>query len=102
MTYRVILMPEAFADLDKIAAYIHQHSPQNAADVADRIVRAIDSLEVMPGRFKRVGTSDKRRTPVHAMVVHPFIVYYRIEVAAHAVVVHTIVHGAQRQPRHFQ
>lgn len=65
------------------------------------IVNAIDSLGFMPSRFKRVGKSAKRGTPVHAMVVRPFIVYYRVEEQPAAIYILIVRHGRMRQPRRF-
>lgn len=101
-THRVILTGEALADLQAIAHFIRQHSPQNAETVADTILQAIDSLAAMPERFKLVGKSRKRGSPVHAMVVRPFIVYYRIDEISKAVHVLNVTHGARRQPRRFE
>jgi plasmid stabilization system protein ParE len=69
-THRVLITADALADLQAIAAHIRRDSPQNAAAVAERIIDAIDSLESMPTRFRRAGTSRKlldRFTP-HAMM----------------------------------
>jgi len=64
--YRVLLTATALADLEGIARYIRRDSPQNAATTAGKILEAIDSLESMPGRFRRAGSSRKRRTPWRA------------------------------------
>ena len=37
-THRVILTKEALADLEGIAQFIRQHSPQNAAAVAEKFL----------------------------------------------------------------
>jgi plasmid stabilization system protein ParE len=97
--YKVIITERALRDLQEIASYIRESSPQNAELVADRVVAAIDSLKTMPQRFKCVVTSRKRKLPIHAVVVAPFIIYYSIGDA----VVHvlTVVRAAKRQPRHF-
>ena len=100
-THRVILTADALADLLEIARYIRQHSPRNAADVAATILDAIDSLTTMPTRYKVVGKRRKRGTPVHAMVVRPFIVYYRVEQSTAAAYVLSVLHGKRRQPRRF-
>ena len=100
--HRIILTDNALSDLQGIADYIRQDSPQNAVSVAGMIVDAIDSLGVMPDRFKQVGTSRKRGTPIRAMVVLPFIIYYRIDDHPRAVHILHILHGARRQPRRFQ
>lgn len=100
-TYRIVLTDEALSDLHEIARYIRQYSPQNAVAVADAILAAIDSLSFMPARFRRAGRSRKRGSDVHAMLVRPFIVYYRVELSPAAVFVLTVRHGARRQPRRF-
>jgi len=100
-THRVILTAEALSNLEGIARHIRQRSPQNAATVAETILDAIDSLTSMPSRFRLVGKSRKHGTPVHAMVVRPFIVYYRVEDRPPAVYVLHVRHGRRRQPRRF-
>ena len=100
-THRVILTAEALHDLEGIAQCIREQTPQAAASVAESILDAIDSLTFMPGRFRQVGKSRKRGSPVHAMVVRPFIVYYRLEAGSAAVHVLHIRHGRRQQPRRF-
>src|SRR5437868_4231293 len=100
-SYHVILTQQAFSDLEAIAQYIRQQSPQNAVEVADFILDAIDSLESMPERFRRVGNSRKRGTIIHALVVTPFVIYYRVDKAVSAVHILNIAHGAKRPPRRF-
>jgi plasmid stabilization system protein ParE len=101
-THRVIITKEALSDLEGIARFIRDHSPDNAADVAEAIVGAIDSLGFMPNRFKRAGKSRKHGSPIHAMVVSTFIVYYRVDDQPKAVHLLNIIHGARRQPRRFE
>jgi plasmid stabilization system protein ParE len=101
-THRVILTEGARNDLKGIAFFIRQRSPQNAASVAEAILKAIDSLAIMPDRFKQIGISRKRGSPIHAMVVRPFILYYRIDNSPETVHVLYVVHGARRQPRRFE
>jgi len=100
--FHVILLNEALADLQRIAQHVRVDSPQNAPLVAKMIVDAIDSLGLMPNRFRRVGKTRKRQSTVHAMSVPPFIVYYRVFVQAKAVRVMAVRHGAQKQPRRFR
>jgi plasmid stabilization system protein ParE len=101
-THRIVLTADALSDLQGIASFIRQRSPQNAGSVAGTILDAIDSLGSMPDRFKRVGKSRKRGSPVHSMVVRPFIIYYRVEHSPKIVYVLNVRHGGRRQPRHFQ
>ena len=100
-THRVILTSEALTGLENIARYIRKHSPQNAAAVASAILNAIDSLGQMPTRFKRAGNSRTRGTRIHALVVRPFIIYYRVEDQPPTVYVLQVRHGSRRQPRRF-
>ncbi|HXE55994.1 MAG TPA: type II toxin-antitoxin system RelE/ParE family toxin [Tepidisphaeraceae bacterium] len=100
-TYRIVLTAEALSDLQSIASHIRKHSPQNSASVAKTILDSIDSLASMRSRFKREGTSRKRGTPVHSMVVRPFIVYYRVEQSPAAVYVLNVRHGSRRPPASF-
>ncbi|HEY8665622.1 MAG TPA: type II toxin-antitoxin system RelE/ParE family toxin [Tepidisphaeraceae bacterium] len=100
-THRVILTADALGDVQDIADYIRQNSPQNAASIAETILNAIDSLAFMPNRFRQAGRSRKRGSPVRAMVVRPFIIYYRIEDSPAAVYIVHIRHGKRRQPRRF-
>lgn len=77
--HRIVVTAEAFSNLEEITDYIGRSSPQNAASVRQRLGDAIDSLAHSPGRYKRVGTSRSHQSPIHAMVVRPFIVYYQIQ-----------------------
>jgi len=101
-THRIVLTADALADLRGIASFIRGHSAQNAAGVAETILDAIDSLGSMPDRFKQVGKSRKRGTPVHSMVVRPFVIYYRVERSPPVVYVLNIRHGRRQQPREFR
>ena len=55
----------------------------------------------MPGRFKIVASASDELPAVHAMVVHPVLVYYRIDERLRVVRVLRIVHGSQKQPTQF-
>ncbi len=92
-TYRVILTEACLAALEEIARYVRQDSPDTAVSVAKAMVDAIDSLETMPRRGRHVGTSRRRRSPVHALVARPFIIYYRIAEQPRVVYVLTVIHG---------
>jgi len=48
--YRIIISPEASADLDAIHAYIAQDSSDNAAKMVQCILTAIERLKVVPHR----------------------------------------------------
>ena len=99
-THKIKIANRALGDLKAIARYIYRDSPQNAAMVSDRLLEEIEGLKSMPDRFKFVTYSRKKKFPVHALTVRPFIVYYRVE--PEVVFVLNINYGAQRQPRRFE
>jgi plasmid stabilization system protein ParE len=101
-TYRTIIRPQAATDLERVFAYIEQHSPQNARKVAGRLIAAVDSLEILPRRHKVHSSSRDRSRVVRSMSVRPYIVYYRVLEPQKAVEVLTIWHGSRRQPRRFK
>jgi plasmid stabilization system protein ParE len=53
----------------------------------------------MPDRFKQVGKSRKRGTPIHSIVARPFLVHYRVSELPPSVHILTIRHGACRRFR---
>ena len=76
--YRIRTMPRASKDIVGICSHIETQSPQNAANVAQVLLVAIDSLERFPHRYK---VHEHRKEPaktVRSIPVPPFIVYYRI------------------------
>ena len=98
-TYRVIVSPEAFDDLDSIFEYIKQHSPQNAAATIDRLWKAAQSLATFPHRFKVYRHSRRPELVIRAMSVRPFAIYYRVVEESSTVRVLTVRHGARKPPR---
>jgi plasmid stabilization system protein ParE len=99
--FRVNMTAEALEDLEGIRDFIARHSPDTATLYVEKMLAEIAGLDFIPNRYKKVGESRKWRSPVHAMVFNPYIVYYRIEVDALAVYILTIRHGARLQPRRF-
>jgi toxin ParE1/3/4 len=99
--YRIILSPEAAADLQSLYDYICKDSPDNAAKMVARILDAIESLEAFPGRTIVEHQSRKIRTPVRSLPVKPYIIYFRILEERKAVIIHSIRHGARRRRRRF-
>jgi toxin ParE1/3/4 len=100
--YRIVLSPRGAAELQAIFDYIAAQSPQNAPRVVERILDAVQSLELMPARFKVARRSRKHGYVVYSMVVPPHVVYYRIMEADQVVRVLTVQHGARRRPRDFE
>ncbi len=99
--YRVILMPEAFEDIDEIVDYIKQVSPQSTAGVIQRLQDATQSLQFLPHRYKVHRSTRRADRVIRSMPVPPWVVYYRIIEQPPTVRVLTIRHGARRQPKRF-
>ena len=100
-TYSVIVVPRAFSDLDEILDYISKNSRQNAVTTVDRLWRAMQSLALLPHRFKvHEGRKDPEKA-VRSMPVAPFIVYYRVDDERQVVRIIHVRHGHRRQPRRF-
>ena len=88
------LHPEAFIDIDEIAIYIGQDSPEAAHRVVDELYRAIQSLVSFPLRGHR--RPDLTSRPVRFIRVRDYLIAY-----AHGkkpLWVITVMHG-HRSPR---
>lgn len=96
--YRIVVLPQAIEDLDRIASYIAQESPQNAKEIYERLWRAMRSLHVFPRRYK-THRSRRGADNVRSMPEPPWLIYYSIVERQRTVQIHTIRHGSQRQPR---
>jgi len=99
--YRIRIMPRAASDLVTICSFIELHSPQNAASIARELVTAIDSLEILPHRYKIHQHRKESSKSVRSMPVSPFIVYYRVVHHLHVVEVLTVRHGSRQPPKGF-
>ena len=99
--YRVIILPEAFDDIDKIVEHIAKDSRQNAAAMIDRLYAACLSLGTFPRRYKVYRSSKNPSYVVHSMPVPPFIIYYRVMEHPQTVRILTVRHCARRQPKRF-
>src|SRR5579871_2462826 len=92
--YHVRIQPRAAKDVVNICRYIEPDSPQNATLVADRLLDAIESLAILPYRYKVHRSSKRRDRVIRSMPVPPFIVYYRIRERVQAIDVISVKHGA--------
>lgn len=99
--YDVRITAEASGDLLDIYNYIRSDSEQNASQMLERLLHAIDALEHLPYRYKRHRRGGRGRDEVRSMPVPPYVVYYRVVEADRVVRVLTVRHGARRKPRQF-
>jgi len=97
-TYSVRITPKALADLEGIFNYISQDSPQNAAAMIERLLYAIDGLNILPYRFGVPRVGPVRGQQVRSMPVRPYLVRYRVDEKRRAVFILRVRHGARRWP----
>ncbi len=67
--FRVIVLPEAFDDLDHILDHIAKDSPQRARETLDLVWSATESLHVFPYRFKIHRSNRNPRRVIRSMPV---------------------------------
>ena len=67
--YRIKIMPRAASELVDICSFIERESPQNSVSVARELVTAIDSLEILPHRYK---VHEYRKDPTRSVRSIPF------------------------------
>ena len=89
---RLLLSLRAATDLDGIAAYIMEASPQAAENVQARIAEVLRMLTEQPYAGHPVGRGLRR----FAVPRLPYIVICRVDAAADAVAIATIRHAARR------
>jgi plasmid stabilization system protein ParE len=98
VVFRVIVLPEAFENLDSILKFIKQDSPQNAGRTIDRLWEATQTLSQFAHRYKIHQRKRRDRPAVRSMPVRPFIIYYAVEESPPTVKVLAIRHGARKPP----
>jgi toxin ParE1/3/4 len=94
--YRVNLTARVAAQLQDVFEYIEEDSPENARRMIQRLMDAIDSLDILPHRYKVLEESDSLGEEIRSMVVKPFLVRYHINESAGVVTIVSIRHGARR------
>lgn len=91
---RVIIEETAIADIDALVAWIAKDSPQAAQLVVNKILHAIELLELFP----QIGHPGKEKGTYERNVSGtPYIVVYEIRKKPSAVLVITVVHGSRNR-----
>jgi plasmid stabilization system protein ParE len=73
--YRIIISPEASANIQAIYDYIAEESPDNAAGMVNRLLRSIDLLATVPKRTIAELRQADLKKPVRTVPVRPYLVY---------------------------
>jgi len=99
--YRILISKCVAADLEQIFDHIAKDSTRNAADMVERILAAIESLDTFPHRNVLAGRSSKARMPVRSLPVKPYLIFFRVDESRSAVRILRVRHGARRRPGRF-
>ena len=84
----------AASDLENIADYLFEKTPQNAARLIREICDAVFALRIYPNRGRPGKKSGTRELVLTAL---PYIVVYKV--AGDVLHIARILHGAQQWPR---
>jgi toxin ParE1/3/4 len=84
---------QARLDLRQVRAYIAEDNPKAAAQVAQRILQAIDRLSANPGIGRAGRVQDTRELVITGT---PYLAPYTV--VGDTVVILRVLHGAQRWP----
>lgn len=93
--YRVNYTRNAANQLQEIFDYIEKDSPANAARMAERIIRGIESLSLFPGRYGLARNIEAIGIDVHSMPVRPYLIRYHINRSSRVVTILSVRHGAR-------
>jgi plasmid stabilization system protein ParE len=96
--FRVRLTQRALKDLEQIHSEIATDSAQAAASMVEKILDAIDLLEVFPHRTIVEREAALVKYPVRSLPVKPYVIYFRVIDPDRVVVIRHIRHGARRPP----
>ncbi|PYJ19617.1 MAG: hypothetical protein DME92_11915 [Verrucomicrobia bacterium] len=91
MDCAVIYSEAALTDLEQITAFIAADNPDVAQRFANRLVDLAESLRSLPERGRPV----KKWPGVRAVVLSPYLIFYRFERAENKVEVLRFWHGAR-------
>ena len=84
----------AASDLENIADYLFEKTPENAARLIREICEAVFALRIYPNRGRPGKKSGTRELVLPAL---PYIVVYKV--AGDVLHIARILHGAQQWPR---
>jgi len=93
--YEVIITRSALRDLELIRAYIARDDPSAAEAFGRKLIDGAESLRTFPER----GGCIAQRPGARFVLVHPYLIIYRIMEQSHMVRVLRYWHGAREQVR---
>ena len=101
--YKVILLPEAQADIKKILHYIagSLSAPQAALNLNKTFQQKIHSLSKMPKRFAVVDAPPWKEAGIRRFTVKNYYVYYLIDDVKMTVNVLAVIYTGRDQEKQF-
>ena len=102
-SYKVIILPEAQADIRKIVHYIARSlsAPQAALNMNRAFQREIRSLSKMPKRFSVVDAPPWKDAGIRRFTVKNYYVYYLIDDEEMTVKVLAVIYTGRDQEKQF-
>jgi plasmid stabilization system protein ParE len=94
MGYKVILSPQAIADLAQAVRHIAKDDPQTAERIGHALIDRVAILE----NFPLLGAPYPTRPGVRKLVSRPYIIFYHANVDEGRVDILRYWHGAQEKP----
>ena len=91
MAARVLLSPQAAADIEAIGDHIAADNPSAALRFVARLRQRCAELDQLPERGKRIGERHR------ALIEPPYLIVYRIDASTMpvTVIIGTVLHGAR-------
>ena len=94
MGCKVILSPQAIADLAALVRRIAKDDPEAAQRIGHALIDRVSILE----NFPLLGPPYSKRPGVRRLVSRPYIIFYRVRMEQNCVDILRYWHGAQRDP----
>ena len=98
-SYEIIMTPDAADDLAELRDYIAYSLlvPETALSYIQAIRKEIESLSVMPARYKTVDDEPWRSRGIRKIIVKNFYIYYRIDEDAQRVYILNVIYARRDQ-----
>ena len=100
-SYRLIVTPDAEADLSELRDYIANvlRSPETARSYLHHLRKEIGSLSEMPARIKAVDEEPWHSRGIRKLIVKNFLVYFRIVEEEKTVYILNVIYARRDQLR---
>ena len=100
-SYEIIMTSDAANDLTELRDYIAYSllAPDTALSYIQAVRKEIESLSVMPARYKTVDDEPWRSRGIRKTIVKNFYIYYRIDEDARRVYILNVIYARRDQLR---